>query len=440
MFRERPITHNPPVPPPTEDNTAALAGPLQALVGAHHDEQKASRLSRVTLALALGTTVCVAFLGAVAEPNLRAYSLTSGVLFFSAYLGLGLMHERGRRGLARLLIILTGNLHVASFMAVLEWERGVYLHLFFVMVVPFGMLSRAQRRWILPLALLAASQLAGWYIWYRLIPGTTPLGPSLLLPPTLHAHVYLVNLALSLAAILFSVHHLRSEHFRAEERLDVERRRSESLLLNVLPPSIAARLKESRGAIADHHPHTTILFADLVDFTPLSQQVPAAALVAMLDEIFTRFDALAERHGLEKIKTIGDCYMAVAGAPQADPDHALAAADMALEMLEQVEGLGAHFGVPLTLRVGLHSGPVVAGVIGRRKFIYDLWGDAVNTASRMESHGVPGKVTVSAQTWALIQAQFDGAPREPLHVKGKGVMQTFLLDRRKQRFPAVAAG
>jgi len=215
--------------------------------------------------------------------------------------------------------------------------------------------------------------------------------------------------------------------FLAMRMLSEERERSERLLLNILPASIAERLKSSEAAIADHSEEVTVLFADIVGFTPLSAQKTPQALVQMLDRVFSEFDALAEAHGLEKIKTIGDAYMAAAGLPERREDHAPAAARMAQGMLEAVARIAAETGEALALRIGLHSGPVVAGVIGTKKFSYDMWGDTVNTASRMESHGVPGAVHCSGATAALLQHGFALTARGAVEVEGKGEMHTFLL-------------
>ena len=215
--------------------------------------------------------------------------------------------------------------------------------------------------------------------------------------------------------------------FAAMRALAVERERSERLLLNILPASIAARLKTSEEAIADHSDEVTVLFADIVGFTPLSARKTPQALVQLLDRIFTAFDTLAEMHGLEKIKTIGDAYMAAAGLPERRADHADAAARMAQGMLEAVARIAVETGEALSVRIGLHSGPVVAGVIGRKKFIYDLWGDTVNTASRMESHGVPGAVHCSAATAALLRPGFTLDARAAVQIDGKGEMHTFLV-------------
>ena len=215
--------------------------------------------------------------------------------------------------------------------------------------------------------------------------------------------------------------------FIAMRLLGEERERSERLLLNILPAPIAERLKASEESIAEHSDGVTVLFADIVGFTPLSASKTPQALVELLNRIFSEFDALADAHGLEKIKTIGDAYMAVAGLPEPWPDHAPRAARMALAMLDVIARLAAETGEKLALRIGLHSGPVVAGVIGRRKFTYDLWGDTVNTASRMESHGVPGTIHCSEATALLLQGAFQLQARGAMEIKGKGEMHTFLL-------------
>ena len=188
--------------------------------------------------------------------------------------------------------------------------------------------------------------------------------------------------------------------------LRVEQAKAENLLLNILPRSIAERLKAETHTIADQFASASILFADVVDFTHLSERLAPAEVVGILDHLFSDFDALAEKYGLEKIKTIGDCYMVAAGVPSSRADHARALALMALDMLEVMRTGDevAHLG--LELRVGINSGPVVAGVIGRKRFLYDLWGDAVNTASRMESHGTPGRVQITRATLELHADEF----------------------------------
>ncbi|MDB4937360.1 MAG: adenylate/guanylate cyclase [Labilithrix sp.] len=210
--------------------------------------------------------------------------------------------------------------------------------------------------------------------------------------------------------------------------LDAERTRSETLLLNVLPRRIAGRLKEKPGVvIADRFASATVLFSDIVGFTQMSTRLTPEELVKRLDEIFSRFDGLAEQLGLEKIKTIGDAYMVCGGIPNARADHAEAVCEMALRMRDSVADLATELGFDLRVRIGVHTGPVVAGVIGKKKFIYDVWGDTVNTASRMESHGVPNAIQVSDATYELTKTVFDFEPRGTIDVKGKGEMKTYLL-------------
>ena len=204
--------------------------------------------------------------------------------------------------------------------------------------------------------------------------------------------------------------------------------RVESLLLNVLPAEVAQRLQSDPNAIADHFDEASILFADVVDFTPLSSRLDAREVVGLLDRLFTSFDELVDRHDVEKIKTIGDCYMVAAGVPRRRPDHAQALAKVALEMRDCAKTcLPEGDANDLRLRIGISSGPVVAGVIGRRRFLYDLWGDAVNMASRMESHGTPDAIQITRATWELLRDDFDVEPAGLVEVKGKGAVETWRL-------------
>jgi class 3 adenylate cyclase/NAD(P)-dependent dehydrogenase (short-subunit alcohol dehydrogenase family) len=209
--------------------------------------------------------------------------------------------------------------------------------------------------------------------------------------------------------------------------LEEARRRSEQLLLNILPSPVAKRLEEGEGMIADHFDDVTVLFADIVGFTPMSSGLAAADVVELLDAVFTEFDKIAGYYELEKIKTIGDCYMAVGGLPEPRADHAERAAGAALDMLPALSALGNRLEVPLSVRIGLHSGDVVAGVIGRQKFIYDLWGDTVNTASRMESHGVGDHIQCTEAVRSLLSHRYEFEPRGEVDVKGKGPMPTYFL-------------
>jgi guanylate cyclase len=209
--------------------------------------------------------------------------------------------------------------------------------------------------------------------------------------------------------------------------LRIEQDRAENLLLNILPRSIADRLRAGPTTIADQFAAASILFADVVDFTPLSDRLQPAEVVGILDHLFTHFDDLAERYDVEKIKTIGDAYMVAAGVPTPRADHARVMALMALDMREAMRNDDAVGHLGLELRIGINSGPVVAGVIGRKRFLYDLWGDAVNMASRMESQGTPGRIQVTRATYELLCDEFELEPRGTVPIKGKGEVETWYL-------------
>ena len=220
------------------------------------------------------------------------------------------------------------------------------------------------------------------------------------------------------------------EHFvrsrdRAHRLLAAEQERSETLLLSIFPRPIAERLKLSQEVIAERSDEVSVLFADITGFTPAAERLPAEEVVFLLNDVFSAFDDLVAAHGLEKIKTIGDGYLVAAGIPTPRPDHAEAAARLALAMREALAEVPAASG--LSLRVGIDSGPVVAGVIGRTKFGYDLWGDTVNTASRMESHAPPGAIQVTERTYRRLEQGFIFEPRTNVFVKGKGEMTTHIL-------------
>jgi adenylate cyclase len=262
--------------------------------------------------------------------------------------------------------------------------------------------------------------------------------------PHIPGGVLVAFFALNIVGVCTTAYVLLQYFVRARERalaeLEVERAKSERLLLNVLPASVASRLKESDQVIADGFGEATVLFADIVDFTPLAQGLSPADVVALLDRVFTGWDALAARHGVEKIKTIGDAYMVAGGLPSPRSDHAEAIADMALEMEAEVERCAVEQELPLKVRIGIDTGPVVAGVIGRAKFIYDLWGDTVNTASRMESHGLPGTIQVTERTHEALRGRYELSQRGTIEVKGKGPMTTYFLLARRAHASARTPG
>jgi class 3 adenylate cyclase len=333
------------------------------------------------------------------------------------------LNHRGRQFAATSWLLLGSHLIVVS--QVFVEGTGFDVHMFFMLhtMMPFLLYPPRHTRAMFALAALAGVDMVlvvgfGDYLPH-LGPEMAPNNVMILKP------ILLGGLFATLAAC---AHYARRATLIAEAALDRAHQRSEDLLLNILPASIAQRLKLSDGTIADGFDGVTVLFADIVGFTRMSARLPPETVVGMLNELFCQFDDLAGRLRLEKIKTIGDCYMVAGGLPEPRADHAEAVAEMALAMLAIVAELAARTGEPLDLRIGIHSGPVVAGVIGKRKFIYDLWGDTVNIASRMESHGIPGTIQLTAASRALLDGKYRLAHRGKIEVKGKGEMDTWLLE------------
>jgi adenylate cyclase len=270
---------------------------------------------------------------------------------------------------------------------------------------------------------------ARWYVaWLVVFLGAT----SPTVPEWFTSTMLALNVTVGGTIVFTLLAVFAAQRRKALAALREEQAKAEGLLLNILPQSIAEKLKAETQTIADQFSSASILFADVVDFTPLSERLPPAEVVGVLDHLFSHFDELAERHGLEKIKTIGDCYMVAAGVPSPRPDHAGALAQMALDMQAAMRSADEVGHLGLGLRVGINSGPVVAGVIGRKRFLYDLWGDAVNTASRMESHGTSGRIQISRATKELLADEFVCEPRGTIPIKGKGEMEVwYLVGRRK---------
>jgi guanylate cyclase len=286
---------------------------------------------------------------------------------------------------------------------------------------------------------------ARWYVgWLVVFLGSgiagqllTPLEPR---PPEWFTTTMLgLNIAVGSTIVFTQLAVFAVQRRNAIAALRDEQARAENLLLNILPASIADQLKAETHPIADHFGAASILFADVVDFTPLAERLRPAEVVGVLDHLFSHFDVLADRYGLEKIKTIGDCYMAAAGVPTPRPDHARALALMALDMQAAMRSADEVGHLGLELRIGINSGPVIAGVIGRKRFLYDLWGDAVNTASRMESHGTSGRIQITRATKDLLADEFEVEPRGMIPVKGKGEMEAwYLVGRRASSARSVA--
>jgi adenylate cyclase len=275
---------------------------------------------------------------------------------------------------------------------------------------------------------LGPRRATGWFVVYLVFLlvalAFDPLVSTAVTPPPYAVQLisFAQSLGVPLAITFFLLRYTDLRRRKAEAR-------SEELLFNAIPMSIAARLKHGDERIADAYPNTTVLFADLVGFTPWAQRTDPDQVVSFLDDLFSRFDEVAATCGVEKIKTIGDSYMAVAGAPEPRDDHAQAAMALARGMLAALADARSRLGLALELRIGLASGSVVGGVIGQKRILFDLWGDTVNVASRMESSGAPGRIQVAPSTWALLRdsSSFAFEEREAVEVKGLGLMTTYLL-------------
>ncbi|MBT3927892.1 MAG: adenylate/guanylate cyclase domain-containing protein [Rhodospirillaceae bacterium] len=232
--------------------------------------------------------------------------------------------------------------------------------------------------------------------------------------------------------VLYRLERLRRREFLNLEKIATERSRYHDLLVRILPASIAERMRAGEQHIADRFDEASVLFVDIVGFTRLSARLKPEEIVALLEKVFAAFDELVEKHGLEKIKTIGDAYLVAAGLPVPRADHAEAIADFALDLQQTAHGLNSPDGNTMEIRIGFHSGPLIAGVIGESRFLYDMWGDTVNVASRMESLGMPGKIQVSDEAHDILAGKYAFEPRGTIEVKGRGEMQTWWLSGRRE--------
>ncbi len=344
------------------------------------------------------------------QPALAWFNVGSALLYLGCIVG----HRRGYFRLCYGAAAVEILVHATLATAYMGWDAGFTYHdlicVVAVMFAPF-LSNRMKMATCAGIALL----LAATFVYTRTVaPWRPPAEDAILILQSVN--LLLFTLILAVAAYSYA-----NAAERAEAALEAERQRSETLLHNVMPEEIADRLKADPAAIADNFKGVTVLFADLVGFTEMSTRMEPKALVDMLNGVFTRFDALTDRYGLEKIKTIGDAYMVVGGLPALREDHAEAVAALALDMMAAANESNT------ALRIGIHSGPVVAGVIGKRKFAYDLWGDTVNTAARMESHGEPGRIQVTRATRDLLGDEFAVEPRGEIEVKGKGKVEAFFL-------------
>ncbi len=313
-----------------------------------------------------------------------------------------------------------------QFLAIYYFGWGYGFQYFLLVVVAFAFMMNF-RTMVIPVTLFVICVTA--FLWYY-------YSVQYWLPhdqddPAVRETFLMINV-ITAFTILAIMSYVYSEAARkAEAKLELEQQKSERLLLNILPASIAQRLKENSSVIADHFESTTVMFSDIVGFTALSEKISPTELVGRLNRIFSAFDDLAERYGLEKIKTIGDAYMVAGGFPDQRDGHVGDVSAMALDMLAAIEADNRQTEQPVSIRIGIHTGPAVAGVIGIKKFVYDVWGDTVNTASRMESSGLPGRIQLSEQAALLLDGQFVVEERGAVEVRGKGCMKTYWLVGRR---------
>lgn len=331
-----------------------------------------------------------------------------------------LLHRFGPFAAPTALILLV---YVQASRIVLTVGTGDGISINFLLAAPISILLLGiERVWM---AGLLAVMGAGLAIWLNV---TMPYSTGNISDQALKIN-FAFNFALNVGIAFAIVFYMARQTARAEAMAEREHDRSETLLANILPPPIAERLKDRTGGaeIADAYPEASVLFIDMAGFTALAGATTPDVLVHFLNDVYSRFDLLVESHGLEKIKTSGDAYMVVGGVPEPLADHAARIADFALDARDAMTGIIDPLGRVMPVRIGIATGPVVAGVVGKRKFFYDVWGDAVNTASRMESTGEVGKIQVSPTTYEILAGRFAFVERGTVEVKGKGPMRTWLL-------------
>nr|WP_319445546.1 MULTISPECIES: adenylate/guanylate cyclase domain-containing protein [unclassified Mycobacterium] len=392
---------------------------------AHHRAESTSRQLRVlTLATRIGAAVSVLF--GFQQFVFVQQALWIGFVNLAAGLVFLLIPKLYRYGdlLAPLVFILAAYTVITVVSIYVGTSSG--LHFYYVVAASLVVLVLGIEHMVIASALAAvgAVTVIALEMW---VPHNTGVQPD-----WAFRMGFVINVVAVWVFIIATVWFAMRETARAEEAMEIEYQRSESLLANILPASIAKRLKDpAHNIIADRYDDASILFADIAGYTKRASDTPPTELVRFLDALYTDLDALVDRHGLEKVKTSGDSYMVVSGVPEPRPDHLEALASLALDMADAVAGLTDPQGREVPLRIGVASGPVVAGVVGARKFFYDVWGDAVNVAARMESTDVEGRIQVPDNVYQLLSGRFEFEERGEIDVKGKGMMQTWYLTGRR---------
>jgi adenylate cyclase len=385
------------------------------------DSDKEAVLKKIGVLAATASSLVLLCIGA----NYLIFNELAGWGYISY--GLFMMLNVAALAIHRNLRLLTNILAPASLICQLiaVWMLGGFAHssgviLWGLAYPAVGMIAyqgpRVARYWF---AAFILNLILAIFInpWPRLSTNVPPLAESLILTVTI---IGVAFLTFSVLSVFFE----QRDH--AYRMLRDEQGKSEKLLLNILPMEIAAILKNENRVIVDRYEGASVMFADIVNFTPMSVNMSPEDMMTLLNDIFSYFDRMVDKYGLEKIKTIGDCYMVASGVPRYRTDHAQAIVTMALEIQEYMRITPFH-GRKISFRIGINSGTIVAGVIGQKKFAYDLWGDAVNTASRMESHGAEGMIQITRATYDLIQDEFDCKPKGIVNVKGKGEMEVWYV-------------
>jgi adenylate cyclase len=349
-------------------------------------------------------------------PLLAAFNIFSILIFFFNIR----LNKKGHFLTAATIATIEVVLHQVLCIIFIGWEAGFQYYLFLIILIPF---LTDSKKLIFKLFLVLGCLITFLNIEYIF----KDFPPIYTLSETTINTLNITNITFSMFVIALIAYYFNNSVNIAEEALELEQERADKLLHNILPKSIANRLINEDKTIADGFDCVSVLFLDIVGFTKLSASKPPEELVNILNEIFTKFDDLSDEHNLEKIKTIGDSYMVASGIPEKTGDHAERIADFALKLNSELDKINKQTGNSFKIRTGINSGPVVAGVIGKKKFIYDLWGDAVNVASRMESHGKVGEVQISESTYQLIKDLYSFESRGEIEIKGKGLMKTYLL-------------
>ena len=354
--------------------------------------------------------------------------ITNGLLAFCFF-----MNRSNKSGMGKKLFFSLVILEFTYMSVLLGTHSGMYHYLTCCMLASFLAFAPYEKR-SKYCAIFSAFFLYGFFIFNQLFTSWF-LGPHTVNVSILSASAMILSILINI--IIVAIVH--SEQIQMESRLNFEYRRSEHLLNNIFPKAVSEQLKQSgHQMIANRIPDTTILFADIVGFTRLTESMGAEPVVSLLNKLFSYYDDLAGKFGLEKIKTIGDAYMVAAGVPKPSRKHGDQIAEMALEMMAYTEKIAKESKIDIRLRIGINSGSVIAGVIGKRKFQFDIWGDCVNTASRMESSGVAGKIQVSESTFELLKENWNLGERGYTDIKGLGKRRTWFLNGAKPALRNVA--